>query len=291
LGYTTTSNVGKTGYEQFVSTLKEHIIAGDIIQAVPSQRLSRPTQLHPFNAYRKLRQVNPSPYMFYLDCGEVQIVGASPETLCKVEANKVYNHAIAGTTKRGATVEEDERLGQELLNSEKDRAEHIMLVDLARNDVNRVCQPKTVKVDHLMRVETFSHVIHLTSQVSGMLRDGLTRFDAFRSIFPAGTVSGAPKIKAIELVYGLEQERRGVYAGAVGRFDFANDAMDTCIAIRTTVFKDGIAYLQAGGGIVHDSVEEDEYNETINKLKGNAKALDDAERYWHGMQQAVKQSS
>jgi len=169
-----------------------------------------------------------------------------------------------------------------------------MLVDLARNDVNRVCQPKTVKVDHLMRVETFSHVIHLTSQVSGMLRDGLTRsgcpytanrrvpdfphrFDAFRSIFPAGTVSGAPKIKAIELVYGLEQERRGVYAGAVGRFDFANDAMDTCIAIRTTVFKDGIAYLQAGGGIVHDSVEEDEYNETINKLKGNAKALDDAE--------------
>lgn len=170
-----------------------------------------------------------------------------------------------------------------------------MLVDLARNDVNRVCQPKTVKVDHLMRVEAFSHVIHLTSQVSGMLRDGLTRlecrsarqviallisrrYDAFRSIFPAGTVSGAPKIKAIELVYGLEQERRGVYAGAVGRFDFANDAMDTCIAIRTAVFKDGVAYLQAGGGIVHDSVEEDEYNETINKLKGNMKALEDAER-------------
>jgi anthranilate synthase component 1 len=278
LGNTSTSNVGKEGYERYVTTLKDHIVAGDIIQAVPSQRLSRPTQLHPFNAYRGLRQLNPSPYMFYLDCGEVQIVGASPETLCKVEANKVYNHAIAGTTKRGETAEEDERLGEELLRSEKDRAEHIMLVDLARNDVNRVCQPKTVKVDHLMRLERFSHVIHITSQVSGMLREGLTRFDAFRSIFPAGTVSGAPKIKAIELVYGLEQERRGVYAGAVGRFDFANDAMDTCIAIRTTVFKDGVAYLQAGGGIVHDSVEEDEYYETINKLKGNTKALEEAER-------------
>jgi anthranilate synthase component 1 len=291
LGNTSTSNVGKEGYERYVTTLKEHIVAGDIIQAVPSQRLSRPTQLHPFNAYRGLRQLNPSPYMFYLDCGEVQIVGASPETLCKVEANKVYNHAIAGTTKRGETAEEDERLGEELLRSEKDRAEHIMLVDLARNDVNRVCQPKTVKVDHLMRLERFSHVTHITSQVSGMLREGLTRFDAFRSIFPAGTVSGAPKIKAIELVYSLEQERRGVYAGAVGRFDFANDAMDTCIAIRTTVFKDGVAYLQAGGGIVHDSVEEDEYYETINKLKGNTKALEEAERYWYDMQQAAGASA
>lgn len=291
LGNTSTSNVGKEGYERYVTTLKDHIVAGDIIQAVPSQRLSRPTQLHPFNAYRGLRQLNPSPYMFYLDCGEVQIVGASPETLCKVEANKVYNHAIAGTTKRGETAEEDERLGEELLRSEKDRAEHIMLVDLARNDVNRVCQPKTVKVDHLMRLERFSHVIHITSQVSGMLREGLTRFDAFRSIFPAGTVSGAPKIKAIELVYGLEQERRGVYAGAVGRFDFANDAMDTCIAIRTTVFKDGVAYLQAGGGIVHDSVEEDEYYETINKLKGNTKALEEAERYWYDIQQAAGPSA
>ncbi|KAI0262861.1 anthranilate synthase component [Gloeopeniophorella convolvens] len=280
LGNASTSNVGKDGYQRFVTILKKHIVGGDIIQAVPSQRLSRPTLLHPFNAYRRLRQVNPSPYMFYLDCGDLQIVGASPETLCKVEGNKVYNHAIAGTTKRGETAEEDERLGQELLNSEKDRAEHIMLVDLARNDVNRVCQPKTVKVDHLMRLEKFSHVIHLTSQVSGMLREGLTRFDAFRSIFPAGTVSGAPKIKAIELVYGLEQERRGIYAGGVGRFDFADDAMDTCIAIRTMLFKDGVAYLQAGGGIVHDSVEEDEFNETINKLKGNVRALEDAEREW-----------
>lgn len=190
------SNVGKEGYEGFVRDLKEHIVAGDIIQAVPSQRLSKPTQLHPFNAYRQLRQVNPSPYMFYLDCGEVQLVGASPETLCKVEESKVYNHAIAGTVKRGKTKEgkppsspvrcilliadalysiEDDKLGAELLASSKDRAEHIMLVDLARNDVNRVCQPLTVKVDELMTLQKFSHVIHLTSQVTGQLRPEKTR--------------------------------------------------------------------------------------------------------------------
>ena len=317
LGNEAVSNVGKEGYEQFVTTLKEHIVAGDIIQAVPSQRLARPTSLHPFNAYRHLRQVNPSPYMFYLDCGDLQIVGASPETLCKVEKNVVYNHAIAGTVKRGKTPEgesvitcllidlkesrflgpdlEDEKLGAILLASEKDRAEHIMLVDLARNDVNRVCPPKTVQVDHLMNVQKFSHVIHLTSQISGKLREGLTRyfvpmfcacqisdfhslrFDAFRSIFPAGTVSGAPKIKAIEIISSLEKERRGVYAGAVGRFDFAEDEMDTCIAIRTMTFKDGVAYLQAGGGIVFDSVEEEEYIETINKLGSNVRALSEAE--------------
>ncbi|KDR81813.1 hypothetical protein GALMADRAFT_240040 [Galerina marginata CBS 339.88] len=285
LGNEAVSNVGKAGYEGFVTTLKKHIVAGDIIQAVPSQRLARPTSLHPFNAYRHLRQVNPSPYMFYLDCGDLQLVGASPETLCKVEKNIVYNHAIAGTIKRGKTPEEDEKLGAILLASEKDRAEHIMLVDLARNDVNRVCQPKTVKVDHLMKVEKFSHVIHLTSQVSGTLRDGQTRFDAFRSIFPAGTVSGAPKIKAIEIISSLEKERRGVYAGAVGRFDFADDEMDTCIAIRTMTFKDGVAYLQAGGGIVFDSVEEEEYMETINKLGSNVRALEEAERYWYKIQQ------
>ncbi|KAG2020863.1 anthranilate synthase [Coprinopsis cinerea AmutBmut pab1-1] len=284
LGAEGVSNVGKAGYEGFVTTLKKHIVAGDIIQAVPSQRLARPTNLHPFNVYRQLRQVNPSPYMFYLDLGDMQIVGASPETLCKVEKNVVYNHAIAGTIKRGKTPEEDAKLGAILLNSEKDRAEHIMLVDLARNDVNRVCQPKTVKVDHLMQVEKFSHVIHLTSQVSGILREDKTRFDAFRSIFPAGTVSGAPKIKAIEIISSLEKEKRGVYAGAVGRFDFANDCMDTCIAIRTMTFKNGVAYLQAGGGIVFDSVEEDEFIETVNKLGGNVRALEAAERYWHGIQ-------
>ncbi|KAJ3562176.1 hypothetical protein NP233_g9742 [Leucocoprinus birnbaumii] len=290
LGNEGVSNVGKAGYEGFVTTLKQHIVAGDIIQAVPSQRLARKTDLHPFNAYRHLRQVNPSPYMFYLDFGEFQLVGASPETLCKVDKNVVYNHAIAGTTKRGKTPEEDEKLGAILLASEKDRAEHIMLVDLARNDVNRVCQPKTVKVDHLMKLEKFSHVIHITSQVSGILREGKTRFDAFRSIFPAGTVSGAPKIKAIEIISSLEKERRGVYAGAVGRFDFADDCMDTCIAIRTMVFKDGTAYLQAGGGIVFDSVEEDEYIETINKLGGNVRALKQAEEHWYEIQQNQSRS-
>lgn len=284
LGNEAVSNVGKPGYEAFVTKLKEHIVAGDIIQAVPSQRLSRPTDLHPFNVYRHLRQLNPSPYMFYLDCGELQIVGASPETLCKVEENKVYNHAIAGTTKRGKTTEEDKVLSEQLSSSEKDRAEHIMLVDLARNDVNRVCKPETVVVDHLMQVQKFSHVIHLTSQVSGTLRDGMTRFDAFRSIFPAGTVSGAPKIKAMEIISELEQEKRAIYAGAVGRFDFADDAMDTCIAIRTMTFKDGVAYLQAGGGIVFDSVEEDEYIETVNKLGGNTRALAEAEKYWYDIQ-------
>lgn len=291
LGATATSNVGKEGYERFVTELKKNIVAGDIIQAVPSQRLSRPTSLHPFNAYRQLRQVNPSPYMYYLDCGDFQIVGASPETLCKVSQNKVYNHAIAGTTKRGKTAEDDEQLGKELLASTKDRAEHIMLVDLARNDVNRVCEPATVKVDELMALQKFSHVIHLTSTVTGILRQGMTRFDAFRSIFPAGTVSGAPKIKAIELVFELEKERRGVYAGAVGRWDFANDEMDTAIAIRTMVFKDGVVYFQAGGGIVYDSVEEDEYIETINKLSANVKAIDEAEKFYYTQQRATKQKS
>lgn len=187
LGMEATSNVGKAGYESFVTTLKKHIVKGDIIQAVPSQRLARPSALHPFNIYRHLRRVNPSPYMFYLECGEVQIVGASPETLCKVENRKVFNHAIAGTVKRGKTAEgeaspltrltcaEDTKLGESLLASEKDRAEHIMLVDLARNDVNRVCQPESTKVDDLMRVEKFSHVIHLTSQISGILRDDQSR--------------------------------------------------------------------------------------------------------------------
>ncbi|WVO22728.1 uncharacterized protein IAS62_004062 [Cryptococcus decagattii] len=267
LGNQSESNVGKVGYEGFVTKLKEHIVKGDIIQAVPSQRLTRETALHPFNVYRHLRRVNPSPYMFYLDCGDIRLVGASPETLCKVEGRKVYNHAIAGTVKRGKTEEEDAILGAGLLASDKDRAEHIMLVDLARNDVNR-----------------FSHVIHLTSQISGILRDDQSRFDAFRSIFPAGTVSGAPKIKAIQLISGLEKERRGVYAGAVGRFDFDRDNLDTCIAIRTMTFKDGKVFLQAGGGIVFDSVEEDEFVETINKLGANVKCIEEAEKYYARLQ-------
>lgn len=290
------SNVGKAGYEGFVTALRKHIVQGDIIQAVPSQRLARKTSLHPFNVYRHLRSVNPSPYMFYVDTGDAQVVGASPETLCKIENNKVAVHAIAGTVKRGKTAEEDDQLAKQLQNSTKDSAEHVMLVDLARNDVSRVCDPQTTEVETFMRVEKFSHVIHLTSRITGMLRAGKTRFDALRSIFPAGTVSGAPKIRAIELVSELEGEKRGVYAGAVGHIDFCSTEMDVCIAIRTMTFKadetcsiaDGerIAYLQAGGGIVYDSVEEEEYIETINKLGANVRCLDQAEAYWrtHGQQ-------
>lgn len=276
-GQEAVSNVGKAGYEAFVTSLRKNIVKGDIIQAVPSQRLKRRTTLHPFNCYRHLRQVNPSPYMFYVDCGDCQLVGASPETLCKIEAGKVAVHAIAGTVKRGKSDQEDAELAAQLASSIKDQAEHVMLVDLARNDINRVCDPTTTEVETFMNVEKFSHVMHLTSRITGQLRNGKSRFDALRSIFPAGTVSGAPKIRAIELVSELEGEKRGVYAGAVGRIDFADKEMDVCIAIRTMTFKDGYAYLQAGGGIVYDSIEEDEYIETINKLGANIRCIAQAE--------------
>ncbi|GAA5977004.1 hypothetical protein JCM11641_002224 [Rhodosporidiobolus odoratus] len=310
------SNVGKEGYEGFVTSLKASIVQGEIIQAVPSQRLRRETKVAPFNIYRQLRQLNPSPYMFYIQCGNgVQLVGASPECLCKVEAEedededeagaRVENHAIAGTVRRGKDAKEDASLAAELRASVKDRAEHVMLVDLARNDINRVCRPDSVVVDSLMQVEKFSHVMHLTSQVSGRLRAGLTRFDAFRSIFPAGTVSGAPKIRAIELIASLEQERRGAYAGAVGWWALGEGGgCDTCIAIRTMVVKtlqtpqlgegrgqgegEGEGwevFLQAGGGIVFDSVEEDEYVETINKLGANVRCLEVAEAYYAEQQE------
>jgi anthranilate synthase component 1 len=254
-----TSNIGRTGYESHVARLKDHIIRGDIIQAVPSQRISRPTSLHPFNVYRRLRTVNPSPYLFYIDCDTFQLVGASPELLVKAEAGRIITHPIAGTVKRGKTSAQDRELAEELRSSLKDRAEHVMLVDLARNDVNRVCNPATTRVDRLMVVEKFSHVQHLVSQVSGVLRKGMSRFDAFRSIFPAGTVSGAPKVRAMELIAEIEGEKRGVYAGAVGYFGYGSvedeskeeGAMDTCIALRTMMLKDGIAYLQAGKDFVN----------------------------------------
>jgi anthranilate synthase component 1 len=250
-----TSNIGQEGYEKHVVRLKKHVVAGDIIQAVPSQRIGRPTSLHPWNIYRELRRVNPSPYLFYIDCEGFQIIGASPELLVKREEGRIITHPIAGTVRRGKTPKEDDDLAEELRQSLKDRAEHVMLVDLARNDINRVCNPLTTRVDRLMVVEKFSHVQHLVSQVSGVLRKGMTRFDAFRSIFPAGTVSGAPKIKAMELIAELEKEKRGVYAGAVGYFGYGSvgsdgneveGEMDTCIALRTMVFKDNTAYLQAG---------------------------------------------
>ncbi|KAH8701677.1 putative anthranilate synthase component I [Talaromyces proteolyticus] len=281
------SNIGQTGYESHVTKLKKHIKVGDIFQAVPSQRLSRPTSLHPFNLFRHLRSVNPSPYLFFIDCGDFQLVGASPELLVKEESGRIITHPIAGTVKRGKTSEEDAALAAELRGSLKDRAEHVMLVDLARNDVNRVCDPTTTQVDRLMVVEKFSHVQHLVSQVSGVLRPEKTRFDAFRSIFPAGTVSGAPKVRAMQLIGELEGEKRGVYAGAVGYFGYDRSSadgsseiagdMDTCIALRTMLLKDGVAYLQAGGGIVFDSDEYDEYVETLNKLGANIACIKGAE--------------
>lgn len=278
---TFTSNIGQEGYETHVKTLKEHILKGDIIQAVPSQRVARPTSLHPFNIYRHLRTVNPSPYLFYIDLIDFQIIGASPELLVKSDdKGKVVTHPIAGTIQRGKTYEEDEQNAQILRSSLKDRAEHIMLVDLARNDVNRVCEPLSNKVDRLLTIERFSHVMHLVSEVSGTLREDKTRFDAFRSIFPAGTVSGAPKVRAMELIGELEQEKRGVYAGAVGHWSYDGKTMDTCIALRTMVYKEGVAYLQAGGGIVFDSDEYDEYIETMNKMKANNNTIVEAEQIW-----------
>lgn len=283
-----TSNIGQEGYEKHVKSLKEHILKGDIIQAVPSQRVARPTSLHPFNIYRHLRTVNPSPYLFYIDYLDFQIVGASPELLVKSEQGRIITHPIAGTVPRGKTLEEDNQLAHQLQNSQKDRAEHVMLVDLARNDINRVCDPMTTKVDRLLTLERFSHVSHLVSQVSGVLRPEKTRFDAFRSIFPAGTVSGAPKVRAMELIADLENERRGVYAGAVGHWGYDKNSMDTCIALRTMVVKDGVAYLQAGGGIVFDSDPYDEYIETMNKMKANNTTIREAEEIWYKKQQESK---
>jgi len=270
------SNVGREGYELMVERIRDYVIAGDVIQAVPSQRLSRPTAVHPFNIYRQLRTVNPSPYMFYLELGDFQIVGASPELLVRVEDGEVVNHPIAGTRPRGATAEEDDRLAEELLADEKERAEHIMLVDLGRNDVGRVSSPGTVRVTKLMEIERYSHVMHIVSNVSGRLAPGKTPFDAFRAVFPAGTVSGAPKVRAMEIIAELEPSKRGIYAGAVGYASFAG-SLDTCIAIRTMLVKDGVAYLQAGGGIVYDSVPETEYMETVNKMRALMRAIDQAE--------------
>ncbi len=283
-----TSSVEQTEYEHRVRLLQRHIQQGDIIQAVPSRRLARPTQLHPFNVYRELRTLNPSPYMFFLDCDGFQIVGASPELLVKAErgsepdAVRIVTHPIAGTAPRGATPAEDVRLGQELAASTKDRAEHVMLVDLARNDVNRVCRAEATRVERLMAVERFSHVQHLVSAVAGELRPGYTRFDAFRAVFPAGTVSGAPKVRAMQLIGELERERRGVYGGAVGYFGFDSRDMDTCIALRTTVMQHGVAYLQAGGGVVFDSDPADEWQETVNKLRANMQAVVQAEQRYRG---------
>ena len=263
-------------YRSMVEQAREDIAAGDIFQVVLSQRVDIPTPAHPFTLYRALRTVNPSPYMFYLDYVEHQIVGASPELLVRVEDGVVTNHPIAGTRPRGAIPDQDEANAVELLGDAKERAEHIMLVDLGRNDVGRVSKPGSVHVPRMMEIERFSHVMHIVSNVEGQIRDDISPLDALRACFPAGTVSGAPKVRAMEIIAELEVDRRGVYSGAVGYVSF-NGTMDTCIALRTLVFRDGVASLQAGGGIVLDSTPDGEYAECFHKMRALVRAIELAE--------------
>jgi anthranilate synthase component 1 len=270
------SNFTPEEYGAAVDKCIEYIYAGDVIQVVNSQRFSRKTGAHPFQVYRCLRSVNPSPYMYYLDLGDFQIVGAAIETVVTLEDGIVATHPIAGTRPRGRTPEEDLAQEQELTTSEKQRAEHIMLVDLGRNDIGRVSVPASVSVTQLMEVERFSHVMHLVSHVEGRLKPELTAYDALRSCFPAGTVSGAPKIRAMEIIAEIEGEKRGPYGGAVGYFSFSGN-MDTALVLRTGIYKDGTMYIQAGGGVVADSIPEDEYQETRHKAGALLRAIDLAE--------------
>ena len=271
-----TSNFSREAYHEVVRRCKEYIVAGDIIQVVPSRRVAQPTHADPFDIYRALRALNPSPYMYFLTLEDFYIIGASPEALVRLEDGVVYNFPLAGTRRRGATPEEDEALAKELRNDEKEKAEHIMLVDLGRNDVGRVSEPGSVQVTDLMRVVRYSHVMHLESEIHGRLRSDCTMYDALRACMPAGTLSGAPKIRAMEIIAEMEPEKRGPYGAAVGYFGFQGN-MDTAIPIRTIVFKNGIAYAQAGGGIVYDSDPEAEYQETVNKLMAPLRAIQQAE--------------
>jgi len=266
------SNVTKAEYCAVVEKAKEYIQAGDIFQVVLSHRLRMPVRCDTFDIYRALRFINPSPYMFYLQMDDLDLVGASPEVLVKVRGRRVEYGPIAGTRPRGSSEEEDTRLAEGLLADEKERAEHIMLVDLGRNDLGRVCDYGTVKVTDLMRVERYSHVMHLVSSVEGRLRAGVDCYAALESCLPAGTVSGAPKVRAMEIIEELERSRRGVYAGAVGYIDFSGN-LDTCIALRTLVVSGGNAYIQAGGGIVADSVPQREWEESLSKARALIRAV------------------
>lgn len=274
---TVTSNRTKEEFEEMVRRSIEYIRAGDVFQVVPSQRLSRHVNAAPFTVYRALRAINPSPYMFYLDLKDFHIVGASPELLVRFEDETVTIRPIAGTRPRGTDAQSDEQLAQELQQDPKERAEHVMLIDLARNDVGRVSIPGSIEVSEFMGIERYSHVMHLVSNITGTLRKDLTPFEALRAGFPAGTVSGAPKIRAMEIISELEQDQRGVYAGAVGYFSLSGD-QETAIALRTMVIKDGRAYIQAGCGVVADSDPENEYQESLNKAKALLRALDEAEQ-------------
>jgi len=270
------SNFTQEQFEEAVAKCVEYIRAGDIFQVVISQRLEVPIQAHPFQIYRTLRVVNPSPFMFYVRMPSVTLVGSSPEIMVRVKDGLVTTRPLAGTRRRGASEEEDNRLAEELLADPKERAEHVMLVDLGRNDVGRVAQYRTVQLSDVMTIERYSHVMHITSNVTGQLAPGMTAFDALQACLPAGTVSGAPKVRAMQIIDEVEPCRRGPYAGAVGYFDF-NGNMDTCIALRTLVIQGNRAYVQAGAGIVADSVPENEWNETLNKARGLLKAIELAE--------------
>jgi anthranilate synthase component 1 len=271
-------NVTREQYHGMVEVAKEHIRAGDIFQVVPSQRFSAPFTQHPFAFYRSLRHLNPSPFLVYLHCGEFAVVASSPEILVRLRDNTVTIRPIAGTRPRGTTPEQDQQLADELLADPKECAEHLMLLDLGRNDVGRVSQPGTVQVTERMVIERYSHVMHIVSNVTGTIDPRFDAIDALMAGFPAGTVSGAPKIRAMEIIHALEPERRAFYAGCLGYFG-ANGGMDTCIALRTALIKDGILHAQAGGGVVADSDPEAEYQESCNKAKAVIRAAEMAVRF------------
>jgi anthranilate synthase component 1 len=271
-------NMSREAFHAMVRRAKEYIAAGDVFQVVPSQRLAVPFALPPMALYRALRRLNPSPFLFFLDLGGFALVGSSPEILVRLRDGKVTIRPLAGTRRRGATRAEDEALAAELLADPKERAEHLMLLDLGRNDVGRVAEVGSVTVTEQMVVERYSHVMHIVSNVEGRIRPGLDALDALIAGFPAGTVSGAPKVRAMEIIDGLEPERRGFYAGTVGYFG-ADGSMDTCIALRTALVKDGTMHVQAGGGIVHDSDPEAEYQETLSKARALLRAAEEAARF------------
>jgi anthranilate synthase component 1 len=276
------SNTTREAYERGVERIREYIAAGDGIQMVLSQRFSTPCRADPLSVYRALRSLNPSPYMYMLRFGDFDIVGASPELLVSLQDRTARVRPIAGTRRRGATEDEDRRLEAELLADEKERAEHIMLVDLGRNDLGRVCEYGTVTVGELMTVERYSHVMHIVSDVTGTLRADLDGLDLIRATFPAGTVSGAPKVRAMEIIEELEPNRRGCYAGAVGYVSATGD-LDLAIAIRTIYLREGVAYVQAGAGIVYDSAPSREFEECLNKAQAALKAIELAQRGLDGV--------
>jgi len=272
------SNMAPEGFRAMVDRAKEYILAGDIFQVVLSQRFSLPFQLPPLALYRSLRRLNPSPFLFYLDFGGFSVIGSSPEILVRLRDDTVTIRPIAGTRPRGKTPNEDRALAADLLADQKELAEHLMLLDLGRNDVGRVAKVGSVRVTERMKIENYSHVMHIVSNVEGTIDSRHDAMDALMAGFPAGTVSGAPKVRAMEIIEELEPEKRGIYGGAVGYFA-ANGSMDTCIALRTTVVKDGVMYVQAGAGIVADSVPESEHQECQHKARALVRAAQEAVRF------------